>query len=375
MLLEAREGVDPSNSRQICSPCASGRPKFFKLGSGDFYDSPRDLYEERPTRLPWLPRSNDLGALRDAFAVELAWIEARHDRRPGPSRLYPDTNIRMAWNAKAYVELALQNVDHFGWHNIERYCRHHAEALQLAYDAHGRDDETFRRALYTNAFADHFLTDAFSAGHIRVPRAEIIAWARSEGLSDRLAGALSKLLHDQDGHVDLDSLHDATEGQRSDNDGLLVRNARGKTWHARCDGQLFLDPGSAELPAVGAPVTAVAASVTELLLAWTRGELPKGVYRATEHVPFPHPTAPKLIEKFPANLLTAACEALHKSIAWYARLPWICGVEVDDIRRLFRALPDIMAHFRATVAAAADRDPLFATRVAPSYVAAFREIA
>lgn len=32
--------------------------------------------------------------------------------------------------------------------------------------------ETFRWALFTNAFADHFLTDAFAAGHVRVPRAE-----------------------------------------------------------------------------------------------------------------------------------------------------------------------------------------------------------
>jgi hypothetical protein len=170
-------------------------------------------------------------------------------------------------------------------------------------------------------------------------------------------------------------LHGRADGSRADDDGLLVQNAMGATWRTRCDGQLFLDPGAAGSPAVSAPVAAVAASVTELVLAWARGELPEGVYRATEYVPFPHPSAPKLIEKFPADLSAASREELWKSVAWYTKLPWIGGLEIDHISRLFGALPAIMTEFRASIALAADRDPLVAGRVSPRYIAAFRGIA
>lgn len=112
-------------------------------------------------------------------------------------------------------------------------------------------NETFRRALYTNAFADHFLTDAFAAGHIRVPRAEIRNWAEARGLGDKIAGALSKLLHDQDGHIDLESLHgpvDENDGRPED--GLLVQDSTGTSWSTRCDGQLFLETNAAQSTAV-----------------------------------------------------------------------------------------------------------------------------
>ncbi|MFN7131478.1 MAG: hypothetical protein ACK4N5_05305, partial [Myxococcales bacterium] len=191
--------------------------------SGDFYRSPEELFEEKPAPLPWLWEDNDLSDLRKMFDEELKWIEARQSGRGAP--VYPDFNVRMAWNAKAYVELALDNVDHFGWHNMVAYCRHHQRALELAASAAGRNDERWAQALVTNAFADHFLTDAFAAGHVRVPRAEIRAWARAQGLSDKLAGALSKLLHDQDGHVR--SVHATDEGALAADEGLPVRNARG----------------------------------------------------------------------------------------------------------------------------------------------------
>lgn len=336
--------------------------------SGDFYETPEALFEERPAPLPWLWEDNDLSDLRELFEAELDWISERHrnrDERP----VYPDYNIRMMWNSKSMIELALRNEGHFGWHNIELYLRYHAEALQLAYDSHGREGETFRRAVYVNAFADHFLTDGFSAGHIRVPRAEIVAWAERERLSPKIAGLLSKLLHDQDGHVDLHSLHGVAEGRRED--GLPVRNSLGTTWRTRCDGQLFLDPDDLDGPAVTTPVAAVAASVRELLLAWRQGELPKGIYEATRYVPFPDPTAPRLVDKFPADISDIELDELWKGTALYAK---VIGLRVDHFRRLFVALPGLMAQFRTSIAAAVDRDPQISERVAPEYIAAFRSI-
>ena len=152
--------------------------------SGDFYETPEELFNEKPSPLPWLYESNDLSDLQKIFSNELQWIEARQQGKG--SKTYPNENIRLAWNAKSYVELALRNTDHFGWHNIVTYCKYHAEALQLASSSRGQETDIFRQALYTNAFADHFLTDGFAAGHIRVPRSEILCWAQNKGYGERL---------------------------------------------------------------------------------------------------------------------------------------------------------------------------------------------
>lgn len=340
--------------------------------SGDFYETPEDLFEEKPSFASWLYEETDIDDLREVFGEELAWIEQNHHERGGP---YPEANIRLAWNAKAYVELALRNVDHFGWHNVVAYCRHHAAALALAVEAGGRNDETFRRALFTNAFADHFLTDAFSAGHVRVPRAQIITWAAAEGLGEKVAGSLSKLLHDQDGHIDVSSLHGGhDELTRDDDEGLHVQSSLGDTWYCRCDGQLFLDAGAPGSLAVKQPVAAVADSLQELILAWKTGEPPRGVYQATRHAPFPHADAPHLVTKFPGDISQAELERLWKGVALYAKLPWISGLERAHIRSLFVALPSIMTAFRKDVARAAE-DAELVRRIAPGYVEAFGRIA
>ncbi len=339
--------------------------------SGDFYPSPEALFEETPSPLPWLWEDNDLSDVQEGFRKELCWIRHRLEHAPGGAP-YPDENLRYAWNAKSFVELALRNVDHFGWHNACAYARHHAVALELAVASGGRENETFRRALYVNAFADHFLTDGFAAGHIRVPRAEICAWADAQGLGDKVAGALSKLLHDQDGHVDAHSLHgEAEDAQRPPGDGLKVRNAKGDTWLTYCDGQLFLER-DAGVPAVQHAADAVADSVFELLLAWQRRELPAGPYAATQRVPFPHPEAPTLVEKFPATMPEPEFERLWASLAWYARVPWMSGLQRQHVRALFAALPQIMTEFRANVAAA---ETSATVRLSPGYVAAYRQVA
>jgi hypothetical protein len=336
--------------------------------SGDFYESPEALFEEKPAALPWFSGQANISGLRDVFNEELRWIE---DSQHGRAKVsYPEDNIRMAWSAKSYVELALRNVDHFGWHNMRAYVRHHGEALRLAAAARGQDDETFRRALYTNAFADHFLTDGFAAGHIRVPRAEILAWAERNGLNDKVAGALSKVLHDQDGHVDVRCLHGVDdENARSPDDGLGVQDSTSTKWFARCDGQLFLQsPGSV---AVDRAVAAVTASVGELLFAWLRGEQPRTLFEATRYVPFPRPDLPSLSEKFSASMLGAERDMLWRSVAWYSKIPWISGLSRRHLDDLLEALPDLMKNFREQVAADVVREPESIARIAPPYVAAY----
>jgi hypothetical protein len=342
--------------------------------SGDFYETPEALFDEKPSPLPWLWESNDLSDLRTLFQHELDWIERRLDDTCD-CRPYPDENIRLAWNAKSYVELALRNTDHFGWHNQLAYVRHHRAALDMAARSTDPEDPLLRQALYTNAFADHFLTDGFAAGHIRVPRAEICDWAAARGDSESVAGALSKLLHDQDGHVDLGSLHGGnSEVARHDRQGLglPVRNAHDERWETYCDGQLFLNK-SEDDAAVKWAVEAVADSVTELMLAWKRRKLPEGIYLATRHVPFPDPEAPTLIGKFPADLPEADLERLWQGIAWWAKGRWFSGLRKVHLRALFEALPELMAEFRRHVEA--DRDHPDVALIHPAYVDAFARIA
>jgi len=339
--------------------------------SGDFYASPKELFEERPGPIPWLWEDKDLSDLQEMFKVELKWIQNDAGKT---ATNYPDQNIRMWWNAKGYLELALANVDHFGWHNMKAYIRYHGEALTLAARAAGREDDTFRQAVYTNAFADHFLTDGFAAGHVRVPRQEICDWANSKGYSEKLAGALSKLLHDQDGHVT--TFHSGGETGRPETDGLAVKNAHGDSWFTRCDGQLFLPPQADETLAVRLPVKAVAASVSELLTAWKENLLPSKEYAATALVAVPDSSkAPALIDKFSVNASENHVKKLLESVAWYTGIPWIGpGLDGDNLRVFLRALPNLMEQFRNNIASELLKEPELGTRLAAGYVAAYRTV-
>lgn len=78
-----------------------------------------------------------------------------------------------------YFVLAASNVSHFsaGGSAYLTYTQGHAGALVDALEAGlTANDVIWRRALTKEAFADHFLTDSFSAGHVRTPRAEIRQW-------------------------------------------------------------------------------------------------------------------------------------------------------------------------------------------------------
>jgi hypothetical protein len=78
-----------------------------------------------------------------------------------------------------YFALASRNLAHFsaGGSAIATYAKCHSDALVDALEAGQTGDKTiWRRALTKDAFAVHFLTDAFSAGHVRTPRADIKQW-------------------------------------------------------------------------------------------------------------------------------------------------------------------------------------------------------
>ncbi|HWA74966.1 MAG TPA: hypothetical protein VG937_21640 [Polyangiaceae bacterium] len=339
--------------------------------SGDFYGSPEALFEERPPPWAWLTQPNDLGQLRKLFAAELSWIEAENRATTAG---YPNNTLGFWWNAKSYLELAEDNTDHFGWHNMLAYCRHHQRALEYARDAatRGSNDENWLRALYWNGFSDHFLTDGFAAGHIRVPRAEIRTWATRQGYSPKLAGLLSKVLHDQDGHVH--SVHAEGEAGLGDEEGLAVENAKGDRWYTRCDGQLFLVSKDATAPLIAEPIAAVAASLVELFTAQAEKQLPPGNYAALKHVPFPRRGEPGLSDKF-RDVSQERIGELLDSFTWYTKLPFIeASLDKQNIAALFAALPDLMQEFRNNVARDCEKDLNLKRRLPERYIEGFLNI-
>lgn len=153
--------------------------------AGDYYGTPEELSEE----------------LTPAVAEAIRGVTPQDE---GTFLL----NTHRGWFD--YVNLANENQDHFAPRSWARYALHHKEALLLALD------KDLDAALVRNAFADHFLTDAFASGHLRVPRDLLV------GLS---GGLPSKKMHDEE------NVH-----------GLWVRSASGFVWRCYGDDQLGTNP-------------------------------------------------------------------------------------------------------------------------------------
>ncbi|RON37677.1 phospholipase [Pseudomonas frederiksbergensis] len=150
-----------------------------------------------------------------------------------------------------YLKLAANNADHFGEWAQQAYIAGHIAALQHAAAAHAsRDEKQLEVAYAMNAFADHYLTDLFSAGHLRVPRK---AMAAAVTPSD-LGSLITRFMHDEDSKF-----------------GLNVRNGNGEQWRAYGDKRYFDAIDSANRLHVNA---AVQASADEVFAAYLSGTVP-----------------------------------------------------------------------------------------------------
>lgn len=148
-----------------------------------------------------------------------------------------------------YLKLAASNWDHFGRSALLAYQAGHGAALQQAVRARDSGDERDLQLAYAmNAFADHFLTDLFSAGHLRVPRK---ALADTVTPSD-IGSLVSRFMHDEDSKY-----------------GLRVRNAEGEQWRAYGDKRYFDSVDVANRRQVG---RAVQRSADEVFQAFDKGQ-------------------------------------------------------------------------------------------------------
>lgn len=145
-----------------------------------------------------------------------------------------------------YLKLAATNWDHFSpWSSIV-YKAGHFQAMTLAAEAgQTHDAGKLMQAYAMNAFADHFLSDMFSAGHMRTPRKQLYDACHPSAL-----GSLcSRYMHDEDCAQ-----------------GLQVMNASKETWIAFGDKKYF-DANNSEN--AKRCLQAVQVSATDIWLAYT----------------------------------------------------------------------------------------------------------
>jgi hypothetical protein len=110
------------------------------------------------------------------------------------------TGALQAATGGRYLDLASRNVSHFsnvpaGQSNRDTWRRMHSQALVLARQG------LVNQAWMANAAADHFLTDSFSGGHIRTPRAALMA-------QGSLGNIESKIEHDLDNDFGVEVTND-----------------------------------------------------------------------------------------------------------------------------------------------------------------------
>lgn len=147
-----------------------------------------------------------------------------------------------------YLNLANMDYDHFGADAWESYKIGHQIALEQAAAAKNANDLNKLKLAYAiNAYACHFLTDRFSAGHIRTPRVEL-----SEHTTPQTVGSL------------LSSYMHAEENSQ----GLHVHNGRGDRWVAYGDKSYFKDATETHRNHI---VEAMQASADQVFAAYQQG--------------------------------------------------------------------------------------------------------
>lgn len=155
-----------------------------------------------------------------------------------------------------YLNLASTNFDHFGVDAITCYMAGHIQAQRIAVEAKQQQKDEGYKSLLTayaiNAFADHFLTDLFAAGHMRTPRRALYdsAW---NWFTQTSASVCAKRMHDEDNKF-----------------GLWVENELGDTWVAYGDGR-YRDPGNTANRIV--MKKAIQQSMDEVWEAFTSGQV------------------------------------------------------------------------------------------------------
>lgn len=281
--LQFPAGAVKAGSRQL----AAGRDKHLTYGQilalgGDFYGLPNEPISSSKDALRtfelayWTLAEAPLAETNRILEImeeEIKAVKAAREAGKPPSSVYDalgDT-LSYEWNVATgghfgidptgrYLALAAKNWDHFGSGAITSYKAGHQIAMVRAatIKSHPDPDRTNEQKLAdlelayaVNAFADHFLTDLFSAGHLRTPRKALYDRSLPIGAVGSL---LARCMHDEDSKY-----------------GLTVHNSRGDTWTSFGDKRLLDDGDASNLTRVE---EAVQISADEVWQAYENGRAP-----------------------------------------------------------------------------------------------------
>lgn len=174
-----------------------------------------------------------------------------------------------------YLELASTNWDHFSPWSTVAYKIGHKAAMTLAAQAGAAGNvDQLRQAYALNAFADHFLSDMFSAGHMRTPRKQL--W--QECTPSNAGSYCARYMHDEDC-----------------SQGLTVTNQAGQTWLAYGD-KAYFEPANKTNAAIC--LQAVQASADDIHSAYMNPAIDPTTATALQLVPN---TAQLLSQSGPPN--------------------------------------------------------------------------
>ena len=215
------------------------------------------------------PGASELQGILAVIMKEQAAVQAARNAVPPkqPSTAFDalGDSLSFQWDDTThgrYLQLAADNMDHFGADARKVYMIGHAKATQAAAFLHGKTslppsmpggppgsiESALLLAYARNAFADHFLTDLFAAGHLRTPRRGLY---NLPGTFPTETGLLAKAMHDEDNL-----------------NGLNVSNNRGDEWKAFGDGKELDDENKRNFDLA---VEAVQASADEVYEAFNYG--------------------------------------------------------------------------------------------------------
>jgi hypothetical protein len=207
-------------------------------------------------------------ALREGRTAESAYKALGDSLSEKWNRITGGGSVVSPWIPMGrYLKLAAVNWDHFSQCAVMAYEAGHAVALKGAVEARKINDPWERRLalerVYAqNAFADHFLTDLFSSGHMRSPRKEL----NDNVTPASIGGLLTRYMHDEDS-----------------TNGLYVQNKRGNHWKAYGDKTYFdtIDITNTELVNQAAQLSA-----DEIFQTFITGKIPtQNQYAAFSIIP------------------------------------------------------------------------------------------
>lgn len=322
------------------------------LTMGDFYLDIDEAFEDR---------LNYIG-LNKIFKCIDKQGKVHQEQLSHPEVSYPSCDWTVITNKLDYLKVVSNNFEHFAWDNVRAYIKYHQTAIDMALKSFAYREmempdiaqELLNKALFYNAFADHFLTDSFPAGHLRVPRREISKWAQANlrgPFKKSRADALAALFHNIEGF----DLFTKTYH------GLKVRNSLGQRWTTDNDERLHTNLSKNPLKK-SIIVDAVNASLLEVLQA-AAGQQPTGVFSATHYLPIPLEEINDLYgQKQFVKLKTI--KLMKKQLPTALKLI----VSTSDIKKIIQSFPKINSDFKKRVQLEINTDPSLRQKVASTYL-------